>query len=85
MTDFKIGDKVKIVGKIVPPYWNNTWVDGMNKYIGKEGIIESLYGRDGIYVRFGKAHGYSFCGYSFPKESLALLEIPFEEKTIEDI
>lgn len=84
MTDFKIGDKVKIFRKSIPIDWQNTWVSDMNKYVGKEGIVGEPLRREGVKVTFYNPDGSTDDYFHFPIESLEKI-YSFEEKTIEDI
>lgn len=40
---FKVGDRVKVIGKIIPQKWGNTWVSEMNEFIGKEYILSLIH------------------------------------------
>ena len=46
----KVGDKVKIIQKDEPEGWNEYWVDGMDKNIGLQGVIDEDYGDSGFTV-----------------------------------
>ena len=42
-SSFCVGDRVRIVQKIVQqPGWRNSWVGGMDRYIGAEGTITAM-------------------------------------------
>jgi hypothetical protein len=64
MLNLQVGDIVKVTHKTPTGYmgWKNSWSDDMDDMIGKEYIVSSFSGRNGIYFRD--------IAYSFPPYSL---------------
>lgn len=63
---FKIGDEVKVVRKVeATATWTNSWVGGMDAFLGKTFIVSRELTNDGIYDNTS--------GYWFPEESLELV------------
>lgn len=53
-SNFKIGDKVKILrkAKSYEMGWRDSWIDEMDKFIGKVGKVEDFVGAFGVFVAF---------------------------------
>jgi hypothetical protein len=70
--EFKIGDRVKVVRQVPSNdpngmgsglQWCNSWIDSMDKFIGKEGVITYVDNLCGIGIGL----------YSFPSAALELV------------
>ena len=63
MLNLEVGDIVKVTHKTPTGYmgWKNSWSDDMDDMIGKEYIVSSFSGRNGIYFR---DNAYIFPPYS---------------------
>ena len=73
MSEFKVGDKVQIVRKVIPPGWRNTWVPQMDTYVGDGKLYLVSYVGGGRGVTLQLVNG-QFC-YTFPEESLELAPV----------
>lgn len=67
----RVGDRVTVIKayKGDSGGWDNSWPDGMNKYIGRSGII-TMISRTGHYIDFEDGNGSSF---GFPWFSLKIV------------
>lgn len=68
----KIGDKVKVVRKVKKENgWDNSWVQDMDKFVGKSGVVESIEDW-GVNINF--THNAHVVDFSFPVGSLELIK-----------
>ena len=74
--NIKINDKIKIIMKSFKNDngWNNNWIDEMDSYIGKIGIINEINDNN-IFIIFDDNRGFSF-----PYHVLEKVESKFEFK-----
>lgn len=69
----KIGDRVKIIGKIVPSYWSNKWIEEMDLAIGQEGVLH-IEEYDGWEIKFDNdPEGEIYGGFTYPEDSIEII------------
>lgn len=81
VTEFKVGDTVKIARKVVPDGWSDVWVGEMDAAVGQVGVIEYI-GHDRYSLNVGKVGGYNY-----PKEALELVtsnDEPTDEPVVKE-